>query len=224
MKPIIAPVDRALLLEELTPRRKVRDTNKASNEIYIFEASECPALMREVGRLREIAFRQGGGGTGQEVDIDEEDLAGDGPTASAVVADLIDIARGEFGPPYAMPAQALAADLGLAYQSGNMLAEVRVAGSDKGVAVGLLMQPPPPTPDTIAAFVAPMEAERSRPMTFAPSLAAAEAATSPLVPRPTTTTPGIALMLRIDQMPSPNSSIQPRSKKKYNGGCTSWAA
>lgn len=78
MKPIIAPVDRALLLEELTPRRKVRDTNKASNEIYIFEASECPALMREVGRLREIAFRQGGGGTGQEVDIDEEDLAGDG--------------------------------------------------------------------------------------------------------------------------------------------------
>jgi len=44
------------------------------------------------------------------------------------------------------------------------------------------------------------------------------------MPRPTTTTPGIALMLRIDQMPSPNSSIQPRSKKKYNGGCTSWAA
>jgi homoserine dehydrogenase len=34
--------------------------------------------------------------------------AGDGPTASAVVADLIDIARGEFGPAYAMPADALA--------------------------------------------------------------------------------------------------------------------
>ncbi len=34
--------------------------------------------------------------------------AGDGPTASAVVADLIDIARGEFGPAYAMPAKALA--------------------------------------------------------------------------------------------------------------------
>src|SRR3546814_10512721 len=29
--------------------------------------------------------------------------AGDGPTASAVVADLIDIARGEFGPAFAMP-------------------------------------------------------------------------------------------------------------------------
>ena len=33
--------------------------------------------------------------------------AGDGPTGSAVVADLIDIARGEFGPAFAMPADSL---------------------------------------------------------------------------------------------------------------------
>ena len=78
MQPIIPPVDRALLRAELTPERKYRDTNKASNEIYIFAASECPALMREVGRLREEAFRIAGGGTGLEVDIDEEDLAPDG--------------------------------------------------------------------------------------------------------------------------------------------------
>lgn len=78
MKPIIPPVDRALLRAELTPERKARDTQKAGNEIYIFDASECPALMREVGRLREIAFRGAGGGTGDEVDIDAEDLAGDG--------------------------------------------------------------------------------------------------------------------------------------------------
>ena len=76
--PILAPVDRALLRAELTPERKVRDTNKASNEIYVFPAAECPALMREIGRLREEAFRAAGGGTGKEVDIDEEDLAGDG--------------------------------------------------------------------------------------------------------------------------------------------------
>jgi len=78
MQPIIPPVERAALKAELTPGRKVRDTNKASNEIYIFSAAECPALMREVGRLREEAFRNAGGGTGCEVDIDEEDLAGDG--------------------------------------------------------------------------------------------------------------------------------------------------
>ena len=78
MKAIIAPVERGLLLAELTPERKVRNTKKASNEIYIFDAQECPMLMREVGRLREEAFRAGGGGTGDEVDIDSEDLAGDG--------------------------------------------------------------------------------------------------------------------------------------------------
>lgn len=76
--PVIPPVDRSLLLAELTPARKVRDTNKATNEIYIFSATECPSLMREVGRLRELAFRGAGGGTGYEVDIDEEDTAGDG--------------------------------------------------------------------------------------------------------------------------------------------------
>ena len=74
MNPIIGPVDRALLEAELTPERKARDTKKAGNEIYLFTAAECPALMREVGRLREEAFRAAGGGTGEEVDIDAEDL------------------------------------------------------------------------------------------------------------------------------------------------------
>lgn len=78
MEKIISSIERHLLRAELTPERKARDTSKAGNEIYIFVASECPALMREIGRLREEAFRVGGGGTGLEVDIDEEDLAGDG--------------------------------------------------------------------------------------------------------------------------------------------------
>ena len=75
MEPIIAPVDRELLKTELTPERKLRNTNHAGNEIYIFTAEQCPALMREVGRLREEAFRRAGGGTGMEVDIDAEDTA-----------------------------------------------------------------------------------------------------------------------------------------------------
>ncbi len=77
-QPIIAPVDRALLRSELTPDRCLRHTQKASNEIYVFTAAECPHLMREVGRLREEAFRLAGGGTGCEVDIDGEDLAPEG--------------------------------------------------------------------------------------------------------------------------------------------------
>lgn len=78
IKPIATPVARELLKAELTPDRRVRATNKAANEIYIFSAADCPALMREVGRLREEAFRYAGGGTGREVDIDAEDLAEDG--------------------------------------------------------------------------------------------------------------------------------------------------
>ena len=62
MEAIIPPVEREQLRAELTPERKARDTKKAGNEIYIFSAAECPSLMREIGRLREIAFRGAGGG------------------------------------------------------------------------------------------------------------------------------------------------------------------
>jgi len=73
-KPIIPPVAAELIEAELTPERMLRPTNKAGNEIYTLTAAECPATMREIGRLREIAFRSAGGGTGKECDIDEYDL------------------------------------------------------------------------------------------------------------------------------------------------------
>lgn len=74
MKPIIEPVDPALIEQELTPATFLRQTNKAGNHIYIVDAHTAPATMREIGRLREIAFRAAGGGTGKECDIDEFDL------------------------------------------------------------------------------------------------------------------------------------------------------
>lgn len=73
MEPIILPVDKQLLMEELTPEKQMRMTNKSNNEIYIVTAHNAPNTMREIGRLREEAFRQAGGGTGMEVDIDEFD-------------------------------------------------------------------------------------------------------------------------------------------------------
>lgn len=73
MEKIIAPVDKDLIKSELTIGKRVRTTNKANNEIYIFSAHDSPNLMREVGRLREIAFRHYGGGTGLEADIDKYD-------------------------------------------------------------------------------------------------------------------------------------------------------
>lgn len=70
---IIDPVDISLIESELTPDRLLRRTNKAGNEIYVVDAHSAPNIMREIGRLREISFRAGGGGTGQDCDIDEFD-------------------------------------------------------------------------------------------------------------------------------------------------------
>lgn len=72
-QPIIEPVDKELLKAELTPERQLRTTNKSNNNIYIVTAHNAPNTMREIGRLREEAFRTAGGGTGKEVDIDEFD-------------------------------------------------------------------------------------------------------------------------------------------------------
>lgn len=70
---IIQPVSRELLKAELTPDRQLRMTNKSHNEIYIITAHEAPNVMKEIGRLREIAFRTAGGGTGLSMDVDEFD-------------------------------------------------------------------------------------------------------------------------------------------------------
>jgi hypothetical protein len=73
VQPIIPPVSKELLKSELTSEKLLRKTNKGNNEIYIITAHNSPNLMLEIGRLREIAFRDAGGGTGKEVDIDEFD-------------------------------------------------------------------------------------------------------------------------------------------------------
>ena len=73
MEDIIAPISKEVLKSELTPDRRLRFTNKSHNEIYIVTAHNAPNVMLEIGRLREIAFRAGGGGTGCSVDIDEYD-------------------------------------------------------------------------------------------------------------------------------------------------------
>lgn len=73
MEPIIAPVSVELLKAELTPAKKLRDTNKSKNEIYVINHHDSPNVMREIGRLREEAFRDSGGGSGLSMDIDEFD-------------------------------------------------------------------------------------------------------------------------------------------------------
>ena len=80
--------------------------------------------------------------------------AGEGPTASAVVADLIDIARGEYGPAFAMPVASLddakTADPGerrgrsylrfTVSDKPGVLAELTAAMRDGGVSIESLIQ------------------------------------------------------------------------------------
>ena len=83
---IIDPVAVSLLEAELTPARFLRQTNKGNNEIYIVQANEAPNVRREIGRLREIAFRTAGGGTGKSCDIDDYDVM-DPPCRQLIVWD-----------------------------------------------------------------------------------------------------------------------------------------
>ncbi len=70
---IIPPVSREKLKAELKPERKARDIR--GYEVYIVNAHNAPAVMDEIGRIREIEFRNEGGGTGKDRDIDTFDTA-----------------------------------------------------------------------------------------------------------------------------------------------------
>ncbi len=73
MKAIIPPVERNLLYAELTQEYFLRNSNFGNKQIYVVTAQSSPNLMREIGRLREECFRMAGGGSGDELDIDEFD-------------------------------------------------------------------------------------------------------------------------------------------------------
>jgi len=73
MKNVIDPVDKTLIINELTPEKFLRKTNNGGNELYILNYYNAPNAMREIGRLRELTFRQAGGGTGKDIDIDKFD-------------------------------------------------------------------------------------------------------------------------------------------------------
>src|SRR6056297_2215433 len=67
MKEVITPIDIGLIDKELTPDKFLRDTNNGGNQLYIINHHNSPNIMREVGRLRELTFRNAGGGTGKEI-------------------------------------------------------------------------------------------------------------------------------------------------------------
>ena len=89
MKDIISKIDRKLIVSELNEDTFVRRTNNGNKEIFIFDNNNAPNSLLEIGRLREISFRESGGGTGNEVDIDEYDTS-DIPFKQLVVWDPLE--------------------------------------------------------------------------------------------------------------------------------------
>lgn len=75
MENLIAPVDPQLIEKELTNELLLRKSNNGNTLLYHFTAAQAPHTMQELGRLRELTFREAGGGTGKAVDIDEFDTA-----------------------------------------------------------------------------------------------------------------------------------------------------
>jgi hypothetical protein len=73
MEEIIAPIPVDILMSELTEDKRLRFTNKSNNEVYVITWQDAPNVLREIGRLREIAFRAAGGGTGKALDLEEFD-------------------------------------------------------------------------------------------------------------------------------------------------------
>ncbi len=73
MEQIISPIDKQLIIEEIQSGF-LKKTQKAHNEIYIINGHNAPNTLKEIGRLRELSFRNSGGGTGKSYDIDNYDL------------------------------------------------------------------------------------------------------------------------------------------------------
>lgn len=84
MKEIIPKIDREVLLKELNDGRFVKNTNFGKNELYIVNSNNSPNVMREIGRLREVTFRDASGGTGKEMDVDDYDM-GENPFEQLLV-------------------------------------------------------------------------------------------------------------------------------------------
>ncbi len=66
------PEDRQELQEELKSAQLLGQT-RDNNRIYLFDSAPNSAVMREIGRLREVTFRKVGEGTGSRCDLDEFD-------------------------------------------------------------------------------------------------------------------------------------------------------
>ncbi|MFV9551653.1 GNAT family N-acyltransferase [Algibacter sp. PT7-4] len=74
-KNIVTPVDNKLMVAEVDALRKndSRLLESKNYEVFLAQAKNIPNILREIGRLREITFREVGEGTNEAIDLDAFD-------------------------------------------------------------------------------------------------------------------------------------------------------
>lgn len=73
-EPVIQETDRNLIVEEIEQLEDFRVWQEKNYEVYITPTVAIPNTLREIGRLREITFREVGEGTNKKIDLDNYDI------------------------------------------------------------------------------------------------------------------------------------------------------
>lgn len=71
---VIAETDRTLICAEIAQLENYRVWEEKNYEVYITPTSSIPHILREIGRLRELTFREVGEGTNKKIDLDNYDI------------------------------------------------------------------------------------------------------------------------------------------------------
>jgi len=74
-KRIVTPVNMESIIEEVDALRKedLRLLQSKNYEVFLAPANKIPNMLHEIGRLREITFREVGEGTNEAIDLDDFD-------------------------------------------------------------------------------------------------------------------------------------------------------
>ncbi|MGC1205447.1 MAG: lysophospholipid acyltransferase family protein [Flavobacteriaceae bacterium] len=74
-KRIVTPIDTKIMLKEVEALQKgdFRLLQSKNYEVFLAPAEKIPNILREIGRLREITFREVGEGTNEAIDLDTFD-------------------------------------------------------------------------------------------------------------------------------------------------------
>jgi putative hemolysin len=73
-EPVIEETPRELIVEEVERLESFRVWAEKNYEVYITPTAIIPNILKEIGRLREITFREVGEGTNKKIDLDNYDI------------------------------------------------------------------------------------------------------------------------------------------------------